>query len=163
MKKNSIHSQSDLQRDRTYHLILGIAKVMDKCYLDPVIGFLLAGAGDTLTTVMTLPYLYFSLFKVKSVPLTLAVLCNALLDMLIGMVPFFIGDVLDVFYRSYSRSSRLITGFVEKDEAVMKEVNRKAWLMGFAVVLLSCLLYGLFKLVFVLLSNGYEWLVGLWG
>ena len=59
------------------------------------------GVGDVLTSALALPFIYFALVQVRSIPLTLAVICNVLKDALLGSIPFFIGDIIDVFNRSY--------------------------------------------------------------
>ena len=82
----------------SYRLMVGAAKYMDKWFLDPILGFILpVGIGDALTSVFAFPFIYYSLCVVKSIPLTLAVIYNILMDVLIGAIPFYIGDVLDVF------------------------------------------------------------------
>ena len=84
----------------SYRLIVGTAKYMDKYFLDPILGFVLpAGIGDALSSVLAFPFIYYSLCVVKSIPLTLAVIYNILMDVLIGAIPFYIGDILDVFKR----------------------------------------------------------------
>ena len=93
-----------------YRMMTRMARAMDNYYVDPLLGFVVpSGIGDTLTALISLPYVWFSLFVVKSVPLTIAVINNILRDTLIGMIPFFVGDVWDIFYRSYGKNLKLIT------------------------------------------------------
>lgn len=115
-----------IQNSTSYQLIEGIATVMDKYCLDPILG-LIPGVGDFITSVCALPFLYVSLFKVRSIPLTLAVIRNMMVDVLLGSIPFWIGDIIDFFYRANLKNHRLITGFVEDDREVIAEVNRKAF------------------------------------
>ena len=109
----------------SYRLMVGTAKYMDKYFLDPILGFVLpAGIGDALSSVLAFPFIYYSLCVVKSIPLTLAVIYNILMDVLIGSIPFYIGDVLDVFKRSYVENLKLITGYIEDDkEIINKELD----------------------------------------
>lgn len=125
---------------RTYHLTKRIAKWMDRYYIDPIIGFFLPGYGDTITALLNLPYLYVSAFKVRSLPLTLAIIFNTLLDVLIGLIPV-LGDLFDIFNKSYTKNSRLLTGFVEGDHSIIREVNRKAILLGVLCLILCLLIY----------------------
>lgn len=124
----------------SYRLVHHIAQWMDRYLLDPIIGLVLPSIGDALTSVCMLPYLYLSLFKIKSIPLTLAIICNMLLDILIGIIPY-VGVVGDVFKRAFSRNAVLIEGYVEGDKAVMQEVDRKAVWMALLMVILCILIY----------------------
>ncbi|SFB95830.1 protein of unknown function [Xylanibacter ruminicola] len=110
---------------------------MDRFYLDAVIG-LIPGWGDAVALLCVVPFVYFSMCIIKSIPLTLAVLNNALRDVLLGMIPFFIGDVIDVFHRANMKNMAMIQGFIDGDEAIIKQVNRRA--LQSAIVLLVLLL-----------------------
>lgn len=148
----------EIEMSSSYRMVQGIAKFMDKYLLDPIIGFFVPGIGDILSSVLVLPFIHVSLFKIKSVPLTLAVIYNVLIDVLIGLIPFYIGDIIDVFNRAYLKNARLITGFVEDDKKIISEVNRKAAWMGFMILVLCVLIYFMVLLVMKLM----DWLGGLW-
>lgn len=148
----------EIEMSSSYRMVQGIAKFMDKYLLDPIIGFFVPGIGDILSSVLVLPFIHVSLFKIKSVPLTLAVIYNVLIDVLIGLIPFYIGDIIDVFNRAYLKNARLITGFVEDDKEVISEVNRKVAWMGFMILVLCVLIYFMVLLVMKLM----DWLGGLW-
>lgn len=122
---------------RTYQLMRQMAYVMDRYYLDPIIGLIPGGWGDTLQAIMVVPFVWFSMTVIRSVPLTLALTYYALRDIAVGLIPFFLGNVLDVFNRSYARNMHLVQGFLDDDPEVVSEVNRKAWL--FAVAIVVCL------------------------
>ena len=98
------------ENDPLYRLIRTIKNVMDRYYLDPLVGLFFPTAGDIFSSAMTLPFLTVSLFKIKSIPLTLAILYNMLVDMMLGIIPLWIGDLLDIFSRSYAKNYRLIVG-----------------------------------------------------
>lgn len=106
----------EIKSSKSYQLAERITRLMDKYYLDAVLGFLLEGFGDLLTQLLTLPYIYVSAVKIRSVPLTLAVIYNALCDIAMGLIPFYVGDVIDVFNKSFVRNFKLIVGFVEGDK-----------------------------------------------
>ena len=147
--------------DSDYMLIYNIAKYMDKYCLDPIIGFFIPGGGDILTSVMTIPYISVAAFTVKSLPLTLAVIYNMLIDMLVGSIPFFIGDICDVFHRSYSKNYQLIVGFVEGDEEVIKTVNERAVKTGIFIVILCVLIYLMMTLVLSAVSSIWDFVSNL--
>ncbi len=117
----------------------GLTRYMDRYYLDALVG-VIPGWGDVLAVLTVIPFIYFSLRVVKSVPLTLAVLNNALRDVLMGMIPFFVGDIIDFFHRSHIQNMAMIQGFVDGDETVIRQVNRRAWQSALVLVLLLLLI-----------------------
>ena len=117
---------------------------MDKYYIDPLLG-LVPTVGDAVSSILTLPYLYFSVFKLRSIPLTLALLCNMLIDFAMGLIPFWIGDILDFFNHSYVKNYTLITGYVEGDEEMIRKVDRRAWWMALFIAILCLLIWLLIK------------------
>ena len=127
-----------------------LSRYMDRYYLDALIG-LIPGWGDAVALVSVVPFVYFSLKVVKSIPLTLAVLNNALRDVLLGMIPFFVGDIIDIFYRANSRNFTMIQGFVDGDEKVIRQVNQRAWQ---SVVVLILLLLSIALMIWLLVSFG---------
>ena len=133
-----------VRASKMYKLIRNIRKVMDDWYLDPIVG-IIPGFGDSLASVLSLPYIYLTLFKIKSVPLTLAVIYNTLLDWILGTIP--LGDIFDFFFKSYKRNSELIIGFVEEDPKIVENVNRKAVYFGVMVGVLAILMIFMIILV----------------
>ena len=134
--------QEIIRNSVSYKLVHAIAQWMDRRLLDPLIGLVLPGFGDALTSVLAVPYLYLSIVKLKSIPLTLAIVCNILLDVLIGIIPY-IGVVGDVFKRAFTRNAAMIKGYVEGDRAIMQEIDRKAVGMAFLIVILCGLIYAM--------------------
>jgi hypothetical protein len=149
-----------LETDGDYLLVKGIATAMDDYFLDPVIGFFVPGFGDVLTSVMTLPYYYVSLFKIKSIPLTLAIMFNMLVDMLVGAVPF-IGDLIDVFHRSYRKNYRLIVGFVEDDAEIVDKVKKNAFKMFILILVTGYAVYWLISTSVAVGNSLWQWVRGL--
>ena len=139
-------AREKLENDWMYRTVKGISFLMDKCFVDAVLGFIVPGVGDFLTIVLSFPFLFVALFKIRSIPLFLAVLYNIVLDCFIGLTPY-IGDVLDVFYRSYTKNYRLIVGFVENDGDVIDEVRRSAWKSAILILILGVACYFLYLAV----------------
>ena len=144
-----------IEMSSSYRLVQGIAKWMDKYFLDPILGFV-PGVGDFISTDFVLPFIYVSAVKVRSLPLTLAVVFNVLKDAAIGLIPFWIGNIADFFNRSYLQNFRLIVGYVEDDRDVINEVNRKAVWTAILIVIFCVIIYLLVRLV-VLIT---EWIGG---
>ena len=128
-----------LMDNRAYQAMEGLTRYMDRYYLDALIG-LIPGWGDAIALLCVLPFVYFSSRVIKSVPLTLAVLNNALRDVLLGMVPFFVGDIIDIFHRANTQNMQMIRGFVDGDEAVIKQVNQRAWQSAIFLIVLLLLI-----------------------
>ena len=103
-----------------------ITAYLDKYYLDAIAGIVPGGIGDAVSALFSLVHVYFSLFKLKSIPLTLAILNNALRDVLLGLIPFYVGDVIDFFHRANKKNMALIDGFINDDQDIIRTVNRKA-------------------------------------
>lgn len=137
----------EIEDSAAYRAMFVIAKYMDKWFLDPILGFILPAFGDFITSACSLPFIYVAAFQVRSLPLTLAVIFNVLRDMLIGMIPFWIGDICDAFNRCYVQNSKLIVGFVEDDEDIIHEVNRKAVWTAILIALFCYLIYLMVGLV----------------
>jgi len=121
---------------------------MDRYYVDAALGFAIPGGiGDAIAALISLVYVVFTAVKIRSFPLTLAIINNTLRDVLLGMIPFYVGDIIDVFHRSNQQNMSLIRGFVEGDEETIRTVNRKA---NYSIILFVCLcilLYLMVKLV----------------
>ena len=148
----------------SYRLMVGAAKYMDKWFLDPILGFILpVGIGDALTSVFAFPFIYYSLCVVKSIPLTLAVIYNILMDVLIDLhdaVPHRT-YVLDVFKRSYVENLRLVTGYIEDDKEIINKVNKKAFWTAVFIVVLCWLIYVVISWAIRLGTMAYDWIASL--
>ncbi len=84
--------------------------------LDPILGFLLPGAGDTITGVGSIGLLFLAL-KERVPTVVLARMCvNILVDTLGGLMPF-VGDAFDVVWRSNKRNLALIEKYREDPKA----------------------------------------------
>ena len=139
-----------LMNNKAYQAMVSLTQYMDRYYLDAVIG-VVPGWGDAIALLSVLPFVYFSLRLIKSVPLTLAILNNALRDVLLGMIPFFVGDIIDFFHRANIQNMDMIQGFVDGDETIIKQVNQRAWQSAIVLVVLL-LLIGL--MIWALVSFG---------
>lgn len=132
-----------LMENKTYQAMNGLTKYMDRYYLDALFG-LVPGWGDLLTILSAIPFVYFSAKVLKSIPLTLAVLNNSLRDVLLGMIPFFVGDIIDIFHRANTQNMKMVQGFVDGDEAVIKDVNKKATQSAIFLVIMIILIVLMF-------------------
>lgn len=115
-----------LKQSKLYGTMQVVSNYLDRYYLDGIAGLIPGGIGDAVTALFSLIHVYFSLFKLRSIPLTLAILNNTLRDVFLGMIPFYVGDVIDFFHRANTKNMALIDGFINDNKAIIKEVNRKS-------------------------------------
>ncbi len=147
MQSKYIH----IKQDKVYMLTVNTAKWMDSYSVDPMIG-LIPTVGDILSTVFAIPTLYLSVFKIRSMALTLAIINNILFDLLIGIVPY-IGVFMDFFYRSYNKNLRLLEGFIHEDEQIMNEINKSVVFSLVCISIFLFLIYLIFKFMALILSS----------
>lgn len=147
-----------IEECKVYKATKVITKVMDRWRLDAIIGFIPIPGGimDIFTQLLILPFIYISASKIRSVPLTLAIIYNALRDIAIGLIPFWIGDILDFFNSSYLQNMRLIVGFVEDDKDIIDEVNRTAVKSAVLIAVLCVIIV----LLIILLIKIAKWIGG---
>ena len=134
-----LQRRARLMDNKVYQSMQSLTRYLDRFYLDAVIG-LIPGWGDAVALLCVVPFVYFSMCIIKSIPLTLAVLNNALRDVLLGMIPFFIGDVIDIFHRANMKNMAMIQGFIDGDEAIIKQVNHRALQSAIVLVVLLLLI-----------------------
>ena len=157
----------NLKASKPYKFISTVTTLADKYFLDALLG-LVPSVGDLVSSIFGLPFIYVTLFKVKSIPLTLAVIYNYLVDILLGSIPFFIGDAIDFFSKAHVKNLDLITHYVEGDKKTIRQVRSKALLTAFLIIILSVIIYFVFRLLigvtewtWTLLIDMFKWLIGL--
>ena len=136
----------NLKASKAYKFISTVTTLADKYFLDALLG-LVPSVGDLVSSIFGLPFIYVTLFKVKSIPLTLAVIYNYLVDILLGSIPFFIGDAIDFFSKAHVKNLDLITRYVEGDKKTIRQVRSKALLTTFLIIILSVIIYFVFRLL----------------
>ena len=136
----------DLKKSKAFWLISMITKWADKYFLDTLLGFI-PSVGDLVSSVFGLPFIYVSLVKVKSISLTLAIIYNYLVDILLGSIPFFIGDAIDFFSKAHVKNLNLITRYIEGDKKTIRQVRSKALLTGILILVLCIIIYFVFRLL----------------
>lgn len=157
----------ELKASKAYKFISTVTTLADRYFLDALLG-LVPSVGDLVSSIFGLPFIYVTLFKVKSIPLTLAVIYNYLVDILLGSIPFFIGDAIDFFSKAHVKNLDLITRYVEGDKKTIRQVRSKALLTAFLIIILSIIIYFVFRLLigvtawtWTLLIDMFKWLIGL--
>lgn len=133
-----------------------LAKNYDDFFLDPIVGFILPGFGDFISSIASLPSLYVAMFKLRSVKLSIAILYITILDVLCGVIPF-AGDIVDAFYKSNKKACRWIVGYVEQDQDTISEINKAATWGVVVLAILGIIIYALFSLIMSI----YHWFAGI--
>ena len=149
-EEKRLQRRKRLMDNRAYQTMQGLTRYMDRYYLDALIG-IVPGWGDATALASAVPFVYFSARVIRSVPLTLAVLNNALRDVLMGMIPFFVGDIIDFFHRANIQNMQMIQGFVDGDETMIRQVNQRAFQ---SAIVLAVLLLLIALMIWALISFG---------
>lgn len=147
----------DLEDNSVSYRAIKISKiVLDDFYVDGILGIIFPVVSDVVTSALYLPSIYVSLVKIKSIPLTLAVIFNSLLDTLIGMIPI-IGQAIDFFFKAHKKNYALIMGYVNDDRKIISEVKKKATFMALGIVLLFYMIVLVINYVMEFATSVYNW------
>lgn len=80
---------------------------LDRRYVDPLIGFVFPGVGDTVGALLGMYGIYVAI-TIGAHPVVVAkMLLNLAIDALVGTVPF-LGAIFDFFYRAHTRNFELL-------------------------------------------------------
>lgn len=148
--------QAETLATSTSFNLVYMAKSYDDWFLDPIVGFLIPGVGDIISSMAILPALYVAIFNLRSIRLVLAILSAAIIDILAGLIPV-AGDIVDAFYKSNKIACRLIVGYVEEDDDTMSEINKRAVWGAIFLAIIGFLGYACYNLIMSL----YTWIVSL--
>lgn len=147
-----------LQESRLYIWMQHTSRILDHYGLDGFIGLVPGGIGDVFTLGMVSVQLYFSMVRLRSWTLTLALLNNALYDTLLGLIPFFVGNIIDFFYQSNRKNMVLIDGFINNEQTIVRAVHRKALQSIFFIILMLLAIIGLLWLLSIIAGHLGSWL-----
>lgn len=143
--------QDNITESSAFNLVY-LAKKYDDWFLDPIVGMVIPGVGDIISSLAALPALYVAIFKVKSFKLSLAILYITILDVLCGIIPG-VGDIVDAFYKTNKKAARWIIGYVEGDRETISQINKSAAWGSVMIIVLGLLIWALFSL----LMSIYHW------
>ena len=100
-EEKRLQRRKRLMDNMAYQTMQGLSRYMDRYYLDALIG-VIPGWGDAIALICVVPFVYFSSRVIKSIPLTLAVINNALRDILLGMIAVMIWALISFGSYLYS-------------------------------------------------------------
>lgn len=140
-----IMGDAELDRVRT------LARVLDRYFVDPIIGLAIPGGGDILGSLLGIYTIMIAARRKVSPVIIARMLMNLAGDAVIGFIPF-LGDLLDFGFKANVRNVKLL------EEAAVHDgrATAKDWAMvvGAALaflVVLSLIVWGiitLFRAVF---------------
>jgi hypothetical protein len=127
-----------------------LARLLDTYAVDPIVGLLLPGAGDLITSVFGLYTVSVALQRKVSPVVIARMLLNLALDALLGAIPL-AGDLFDFVFKANEKNVELL---VERSEHGGK-ASAKDWLM---VVLAALLFVAAVALPIYLLVSFIRWI-----
>lgn len=120
--------------DTELRAVRALSRVMDRLYVDPIVGFLLPGAGDVLTGA-TGAYTVLLAMRMGVPKVTVArMLVNLAVDLLLGAIPV-AGDVFDVWFKAHERNLALL----EQRAAAKTSAVDGLYVAGAALLFLAAL------------------------
>jgi hypothetical protein len=134
------HRDTELERVHT------LAKVLDRYYLDPILGLVIPGGGDVIGALLGM-YTVMIAARRKVSPVVIArMLMNLATDTLVGVIPF-LGDLFDFGFKANVRNVALLTERVEHGG----RATARDWLILISAVLAFCgvialVIYGVMRL-----------------
>lgn len=127
-----------------------------KIGLDPVIGFIVPGAGDAITGTGSIALLFLALKERVPTVAILRMLVNILIDTVLGVVPF-VGDAFDLFFRSNRRNLEIVSKY--KGDPDAKPSSLDYVLVGGGVILAIA---SVVIPIVIIYGIGFTALYGLW-
>lgn len=151
--------KSSIRNTTAYKFSQGIATYFDRYFLDPVVG-LVPVVGDASSVVLSLPSIYLALVHLKSIPLALAMIFNVMIDIILGMIPFYVGNILDFFHKAYKRNMELVDGWIDGDKQKIEEAKSKAVITAIMIVVFCFIIYWLISLLGGIVDSVIGWVSG---
>jgi hypothetical protein len=142
-------------RDPALETAATLARWMDGRFLDPLLGLVLPGVGDVLSSALGIYPIFLAWRRQAPKALLARMLLNLAVDALGGAVPI-IGDVWDFLFRAHSRNLALLEARALKGDVPVKARATDTLIVwAAALALLAALAAPLVLLVAVV-----RWLAG---
>ena len=93
--------------DREVLIAVRMADWLDDRYIDPLVGFVLPGAGDLLFAVVGMYPVYVALRRRMPPIVAARMIRNLAIDLLLGAIPI-VGDLFDVVFQAHRRNANLL-------------------------------------------------------
>jgi hypothetical protein len=137
---------AELARVRT------LARVLDRFFLDPILGLVIPGGGDVLGSMLGMYTVMIAVRRKVSPVIVARMLMNLAGDAVLGFIPF-LGDLVDFGFKANQRNVDLLTHRVEDTGG---RATARDWLiliaaaLGFFLVMAAVIwgIVALFRAVF---------------
>lgn len=130
-KRGDPQRQAALQQTEEVERVEALAGWLDRLYLDPLVGFLLPGLGDIVTSAIGLYAVKVAIARRLPVAVIGRMFVNLAVDALIGAIPV-IGDIFDAFFKAHTRNARLLRE---------RHATRRATAGDWAIVVVAALAF----------------------
>jgi hypothetical protein len=104
---------SGTQVDTEITRVKRIAQLLDGYYIDPIVGLLVPGAGDLITSVFGLYTVHLAVRRKHSMVVISRMLLNLALDAVVGIIPL-VGDLFDFGFKANKKNVALLEASAEK-------------------------------------------------
>lgn len=134
-------------RDTELDRVRSLATILDRYFVDPILGLLIPGGGDILGSLLGV-YTVMIAMRRKVSPVVIArMLMNLAGDAVLGFIPL-LGDLVDFGFKANQRNVALLTERVEQGG----RATARDWLIliGAAlafIVVIGLVIYGIVALV----------------
>lgn len=139
---------SGTARDTELDRVRSIAKVMDRYFVDPILGFIIPGGGDILGSLLGVYTVMIAMRRRVSPVVIARMLMNLTVDAVLGFIPF-LGDLVDLGYKANQRNVDLLENRMYEHGG---RATGRDWLMliGSAlafIAVIALVVYGIVALV----------------
>jgi hypothetical protein len=126
--------------DRALAAAETLAKVMDRRFVDPLLGLVAPWAGDVVSAGLGIYPVWLAWRRGAPRGLVARMLLNLSVDLLGGAVPF-VGDVWDFFFRAHSRNLALLRARTDAERGLTPATSSRDGLVvaGAVAVFLAAL------------------------
>lgn len=126
-------------RDTELDRVRTLARVLDRYYVDPLLGLILPGGGDVLGSMLGVYTVMIAVRRQVSPVIIARMLMNLLLDTVLGIIPL-VGDLFDFGFKANVKNVELLTERVHHGG----RASGRDWLVvigvGFAYMLVMALI-----------------------
>jgi Domain of unknown function (DUF4112) len=136
-----------ITRDPALEAATTLARWMDGRYLDPLLGLVLPGAGDVISSALGIYPVYLAWKRQAPRALLARMLLNLAVDALGGSVPI-VGDIWDFFFKAHTRNLALLQARA-RDGAVTSRPSDTLVVAAAALALAAALVAPIVVLVVV--------------
>jgi hypothetical protein len=99
-------------RDVELHRVRTLARTLDRYYLDPILGFVVPGAGDVVGSLLGFYAVVIAWRRKVSKIIIARMLLNLAVDAVFGFIPL-LGDLFDARFKANLRNVELLTARVD--------------------------------------------------